>query len=71
MSDGVRTPHGFAIGPAEVTCMCEIRGTQVIEIRSDHHRLTVYISPAGRSVRAWLDGDEMAVPTRPTGDQDR
>lgn len=28
------------------------------------HRVTVYVSPTGRSVRIWIDGDEIEVPKR-------
>lgn len=26
------------------------------------HRFTVYVSPTGRSVRLWIDGDEIELP---------
>lgn len=28
------------------------------------HRVTVYVSPTGRSVRIWIDGDEIELPKR-------
>lgn len=57
------TPHGFQFGEATVTALAAIdrgRGTYVvIGLRTQHRSLEIYISPKGKSVRAFLDRREL------------
>ena len=57
--DGM-TMYGFQWGPIEVTRMAHIDGRgRVIGIDTPHHRCQLYVSEAGRSIRLWIDGEEV------------
>ena len=58
-SEGAVTQYGFTWGAATVTRMAEFEGQTCTEFRTDTHKLNVYVSPKGRSVRVWLDGREL------------
>jgi hypothetical protein len=62
--------YGFAWGPLSVTRVTTLRGTAVIDIDTDAgKRLTVYVSPTGRSVRVFSQGQEwLPVRAASTGD---
>lgn len=53
------TQYGFTWGPAEVTRMATFRETRVLGIRTGRHKVAVYVSPTGRSVRVFKDGKEL------------
>ena len=59
MNDSALTNYGFTWGPATIQRMSEIDGATCTQIRTDAHKLNVYVSPKGRSIRAWLDGQEL------------
>jgi len=52
--------YGFWWGPMDVTRAASLEragGTaRVLEITTDHHRLEVYVSHTGRSIRVKVDG---------------
>lgn len=52
--------YGFAWGPMSVTRVAENKGTVVLDINTDAgKRITIYVSPTGRSVRVFdVDGAE-------------
>lgn len=53
-------PYGFVWGPMNVTRVAEHKGTVVVDITTDTGKsINVYVSPMGRSVRVFMDGDEM------------
>lgn len=53
MSDE-RTQYGFTFGPAKVERVCHVEGRgRVLEIHTPHARLQVYISEAGRKIKAY------------------
>lgn len=59
MADGY-TEFGFTWGPAEVTRCCELPGDRrVIQVRTDHKTLDIYVSATGRSVRVFSNGREL------------
>lgn len=45
-----------------VTYRYEMRGKRyyTVNVKTDHHRVAVYVSPQGRSVRVYLDGALMS-----------
>lgn len=58
--------YGFTWGPMTVVVRCMIgrrgkRSNYVLGVRTDHHKLQVSVSGAGRSVRVWLDGKELSA----------
>lgn len=59
------TEHGFEWGPIKVTRAAGIEGRRILFLKTigngDRvwHRVQICVSPAGRSVRVWLDGKEM------------
>lgn len=60
------TQYGFTWGPMEVTRITSFsrgknRGTsRILELNTDAGRkLQIYVSPTGRSVRVWRDGEEL------------
>ena len=59
MSDITLTDCGFMWGPTTVTRRMQFDETTCTEFRTDAHTLNVYVSPKGRSIRVWLDGQEL------------
>jgi hypothetical protein len=52
-------PYGFAWGPMEVRRVAEVSGSVALDITTDTgKRVTVYVSPTGRSLRVFGDGGE-------------
>lgn len=52
-------PYGFAWGPLEVVRATEHKGTCVLDVKTEAgKRITVYVSPTGRSIRVFGDGRE-------------
>lgn len=52
-------PYGFAWGPLEVVRAAEHRGYCALDVKTDAgKRITVYVSPTGRSIRVFGDGAE-------------
>jgi hypothetical protein len=56
---GHETDYGFVWGPAEVTRHCQFNGTVSIGVNSEVHKVTIYVSPKGHSVRVWRNGKEL------------
>ena len=52
------TDYGFKWGPLEVMRLFEHRGRRVLRVSTDHHKVEIYVSPGGRSVRVYIDGRE-------------
>lgn len=42
--------YGFDTGNASVTRICNVNGTQVLSVESDHAKIEIWISPAGRKI---------------------
>jgi hypothetical protein len=62
MADGY-TEFGFNWGPAEVTRCCELPdGRRVVQVKTPHKTLDIYISATGRSVRVFSEGYEWGAP---------
>ena len=61
LSQGVYA-YGFRWGPVWVTRLCMTRrGSRinyVLGVRTDHRKVEISVSGAGRSVRVWIDGKE-------------
>ena len=53
------TDYGFEWGPLEVKRACVIRGSHILRIITEHHDLEIAVSPTGRSIRIYQDGQEM------------
>lgn len=53
------TQFGFTWGGATVTRCADFDGTVVIEVAGSGKKVTVYVSPTGRSVRVFKDGQEL------------
>jgi hypothetical protein len=52
---------GFRYGAANVTRVSHVEGRyHVIGIDTPHRHVQVGVSPTGRSVRVWVDGEELA-----------
>jgi hypothetical protein len=52
-------PNGFAWGPMSVTRVMSVNGYVALDIDTDTgNRVTVYVSPTGRSVRVFGAGGE-------------
>ena len=52
--------YGFGWGPMRVTRICTgPKGEHLLAVASESHRLEVAVSPAGQSIRVWLDGVPM------------
>lgn len=50
---------GFNWGPMQVRRICSIEGRRVVELRTEAgKRVTIYVSPTGRSVRVFGAGGE-------------
>lgn len=55
------TGFGFTWGPCEVQRAFEVNGQICIRLLTDAgHRIDVYVSQAGRSVRVWRDGKKLS-----------
>lgn len=51
--------YGFEFGAARVTRMSHVEGRyHVIALDTPHRHVQIAVSPTGRSVRVWIDGDE-------------
>ncbi|HET7407350.1 MAG TPA: hypothetical protein VFJ21_09500 [Mycobacteriales bacterium] len=55
------TDYGFTWGPIEVSRIFEHKGQRVLQVVTDHRRVEVYVSPQGRSVRVYIDGEEVGT----------
>jgi hypothetical protein len=55
----MNTDYGFIWEQLEVQRLAEIKGTKVVAIDAKSNRVTVYVSPTGRSVRVFKNGKEM------------
>jgi hypothetical protein len=63
--DHFESRWGFEYGAAHVTRLTHIDGRyHVIAIDTPDHHLQIAVSPTGRAVRVWRDGDELAPPVR-------
>ena len=51
---------GFKWGPMWVTRIARL-GTRgrVLQVRTDHRKIEVFVSDKGRSIRVWRDGKEL------------
>ncbi len=58
---GYETAYGFQWGNIELTRLAFIpKGTRVLEVKiDDGARLTIYVSPKGKSVRVFKNGTEL------------
>lgn len=61
---GGLTPYGFTWGPIEVRRLATFKGNRILGVyidddKSARPRLEIYVSPTGRSVRVWRDGNEL------------
>lgn len=56
-------PYGFLWGPLTVTRLMSVRRGKrefySLGVTTDHHKVEVYSSRTGRSVRVWIDGKEV------------
>ena len=64
MSRPVRThPYGFGWGPFNVTRIASYtqgkRESNILGVETDHHKVEIYSSRTGRSVRVYIDGVEV------------
>lgn len=58
-TDDGYTPYGFRWGPADISRCCELPGERrVIQVKTPHRTLDIYVSATGRSVRVFSDGKE-------------
>ena len=54
--------YGFEFGAARVTRMAFIEGRyHVLGIDTPQRHVQVAVSPTGRSVRVWIDGQELGA----------
>lgn len=52
---------GFQWGPTWVTRIGHIAGRgRLLEIKTDHAKVEIWVSEKGRKVRVWRDGKELA-----------
>jgi hypothetical protein len=51
--------YGFRWGHLDVTRNMEHRGGKSLSVETDYQRITVYVSPGGRSIRVWKNHEEM------------
>ena len=57
---GFLTEYGFTWGPIEVTRLASVPKWGVcLAVETEKHKLNIYVSPKGRSVRVYLDGREL------------
>ena len=65
------TPYGFRWGPMEITRAMHVvgRGYSVL-IETPTKRVHLGVSEAGRSVRFWVDGEEIGSDPCPTCKQE-
>jgi hypothetical protein len=57
-------PYGFAWGPLEVVRAMEHKGYCALDIKTEAgKRITVYVSPTGRSIRVLGEGGEWKAQT--------
>lgn len=60
-NDNAADQYGFRWGQLDVVRLAEFKGTRALSIRSDFGSIEVYVSPTGRSIRVWRDGDELKL----------
>lgn len=53
------TDFGFKWGDVEVTRLTQIKRLKVLGVRIRERDLQISISATGRSIRVWLDGEEL------------
>lgn len=57
------TDYGFTWGPIEIERTAEILRDgglyRVLTVKTDSKEITIYVSPAGRSVRVFQNGKEL------------
>ena len=59
--------YGFEFGAAKVTRMSHIEGRyHVVAVDTPYRQLQVAVSPTGRTVRVWLDGEEFMAGDKQT-----
>lgn len=61
---GAATEFGFDWGPISVERAvydAKLGRVLIVRVPSEHHRVEIAVSPKGRSVRVWLDGQRMSV----------
>jgi hypothetical protein len=51
--------YGFRWRQLDVIRLMERDESRVVSVESDYHKVQVYVSPTGRSVRVWKDGEEL------------
>lgn len=57
------TDYGFVFGSATVTRLADFDGYAVVRVAGSATKwVDVYVSPAGRSVRVFSDGQELKAP---------
>lgn len=52
-------PFGFEWCGVEVLRCAEFRLTHVLQVKHGKRNVNIYISPTGRSIRVYLDGEEL------------
>jgi hypothetical protein len=56
---------GFEYGAAHVTRMAYVEGRyHVLAVDTPYRHVQIGVSPTGRSVRVWMDGQEFALSVR-------
>lgn len=51
--------YGFRWGQLDVVRTMEFRGTKCVTIETEFNNVQIYVSPGGRSIRVWRDGEEL------------
>lgn len=59
MDDEEVKKFGFRFGPMDVVRATEHEGTHYVQVVSDYVTIDVSVSPTGRSVRVFRNGEEL------------
>ncbi len=60
--DHFESRYGFAFGAARVTRVSHIEGRyHVVGLDTPYRHVQLAVSPSGRSVRVWIDGEEVTA----------